>query len=104
MPLQFYDAVRIAPVLKRVPRKWDMIEFSGFTFATGLNASGQTITNVSFTTEVANTTQQGSLSMSDFSSVWLTGFSYNTDPNAINASANSLVYNSLVQANFPGSL
>ena len=72
------------------------IEFSDFLFT-----SGGGNTTVTFTTDVANTTQQGSLSASDFQSIRLTGFGYDTDPNTIGASDNSSIYNSFLSATFP---
>ena len=72
------------------------IEFSDFLFI-----SGGGNTTVTFTTDVANTTQQGSLSASDFQSIRLTGFGYDTDPNTTGASDNSSVYNSFLSATFP---
>lgn len=73
------------------------VEFSNFLFSP--TAGGGT--TVTFTTSVANTTQQGSLSSSDFSSVRLTAFAYDTDPNAITASDTSTVYDSFLSSNFP---
>jgi PEP-CTERM motif len=72
------------------------IEFSDFLFT-----SGGGTTTVTFTTDVANTTQQGSLSASDFQSIRLTGFGYDTDPNTTGASDNSSVYNSFLDRTFP---
>jgi len=73
------------------------IEFSNFTFTT--NAGGNTV--VTFTTAVDNTTQQGTLTNSQWQSIRLTAFGYDVDPTAIAGSDNSSVYNTFLDTNFP---
>jgi PEP-CTERM motif len=72
------------------------LEFSNFNFS-----SGGGNTTVTFTTDVANTTQQGSLSTSNWQSVRLTAFAYDTDPNATNATDTSSIYDTFLNTNFP---
>jgi len=72
------------------------IVFSNFDFTTvGSN------TQVTFNTSVKNTTTIGTLTQAQLDSVRLTGFAYDTDPNATGATDNSSIYNSLISTNFP---
>lgn len=56
---------------------------------------------VSFTVGIANTTQQGTLSATDFNSIRLTSFGFNTDPDAISVTDTSGVYDTSVTNNQP---
>jgi hypothetical protein len=68
--------------------------FSNFNFA----ANG----TVTFDVDIANTTDQGSLSLSDWQSVRLTAFGFDTDPNASGVSDTSGVYDTTLFANLSG--
>ena len=68
--------------------------FSNFSFA----ANGTTTFNVN----ISNTTDQGSLSLSDWNSVRLTAFGFDTNPNATGISDNSSIFNTSLNANLSG--
>jgi hypothetical protein len=69
------------------------VEFSGFVF------NGNQVT---FDVSVSNTTEQGSLTQSDFDSIRLVSFAFDTNPDATNATTNPTDWEATVQDNFPG--
>lgn len=72
-------------------------EFSGFTFT----PDGSGGTNVTFSVSIANTTQQGSLSLAAWQSVRLTAFGFDTNPDAGSVSDTSTIFDTTLTTNFP---
>src|SRR5215204_6228173 len=56
---------------------------------------------VTFTINIANDTQQGTLTSAQLQSVRLTAFGFNTDPDATNISDTSTVFNTSATSNQP---
>jgi LPXTG-motif cell wall-anchored protein len=72
------------------------VEFSNFQFSI---VNGNTV--VTFDTDAANTTQQGTLTQAQLDSVRLTAFGYDTDPNALTGTDTSNIYDTYLNQNFP---
>jgi hypothetical protein len=69
------------------------LTLSNFNFS-GLNT-------VTFSVDISNTTQQGTLSTSDFNSIRLVSFGFNTDPNATSVVDNSAIFTTSVDNQQP---